>query len=107
MESQTKNEQANKLVLFGLILFLLGLLVGLFVQNMANPRMALAAHLEGLMNGMFLMILGLIWNRLVLSKIVFNVAFWLTVYGTFANLIAVVIAAMTGFGKMMPIAGGH
>ena len=29
------------------------------------------------------------------------------VYGTFANLIAVIFAAVTGFGKMMPIAGGQ
>ena len=106
MEINSKNQQANKLVFLGLIQFLLGLLVGLFIQNMANPRMALSAHLEGVMNGMFLMILGLIWSRLVLSKNVLKVTFWLTVYGTFANLLAVVVAAATGFGKMMPIAGG-
>lgn len=107
MESNTNIQQANKLVFLGLILFLLGLLIGLFVQNMTNPRMALAAHLEGIMNGMFLIILGLIWNRLILSKTVFKVTFWLTAYGTFANLAAVIIAALTGFGKMMPIAGGQ
>ncbi len=106
MERNTKNKQANSLIFLGLILFLIGLAVGLFVQNMTNPRMALAAHLEGLMNGMFLMILGLIWNRLVLSKILLKVTYWLTVYGTFANMTAVILAAMTGFGKMMPIAGG-
>ena len=31
----------------------------------------------------------------------------MTAYGTFANLAAVIIAALTGFGKMMPIAGGQ
>lgn len=107
MESNTKIKQANKLVFLGLILFLLGLTVGLFIQNMTNPRMALSAHLGGVINGMFLVILGLIWSRLVLSKIVLKVTVWLAVYGTFANLIAVIIAAMTGFGKMLPIAGGH
>lgn len=30
----------------------------------------------------------------------------LALYGTFANLAAVLIAALTGFGRMMPIAGG-
>ena len=106
MEINIKNQQANKLVFLVLIQFLLGLLIGLFIQNMANPRMALSAHLEGVMNGMFLMILGLIWSRLVLSKKVLTVTLWLAVYGTFANLLAVVVAASTGFGKMMPIAGG-
>ncbi len=106
MEANVHNKQANHLIFLGLILFLLGLTIGLFVQNMANPRMALSAHLEGLMNGMFLMILGLIWKRLMLSKTLLNITFWLVIYGTFVNLAAVTIAAITGGGKMMPIAGG-
>lgn len=107
MENNSKIQQANKLIFLGLSLFLIGLLVGLFIQNMTNPRMALSAHLEGVMNGMFLVILGLIWTRLALSIIVFRVTFWLVIYGTFANLTAVIFAALTGFGKMMPIAGGQ
>ena len=106
MQNNTTTQQANKLIFLGLILFLLGLIIGLFVQNMANPRMALSAHLQGLLNGMFLIILGLIWSRLVLSKKQLNATFGLTIYGTFANLAAVIIAASTGFGKMLPIAGG-
>lgn len=99
-------KQANYLILLGLVLFLFGLIVGFFVQNMVNPRMALSAHLEGVMNGMFLMLLGLIWKRLLLSTTWLNITFGLVVYGTFANLAAVIMAAITGFGKMMPIAGG-
>jgi (hydroxyamino)benzene mutase len=106
MEQNRQSEQSNKLIFWGLALLLLGLAVGLFVQNMTNPRMALSAHLEGLMNGMFLMLLGLIWQRLVLSAKLLKLTFLLAIYGTFANLLAVIIAAITGFGKMMPIAGG-
>ena len=107
MENDPQTKQANRLIFLGLLLFLLGLTVGLFVQNMKNPRMALSAHLEGVMNGMFLMVLGLIWKRLVLSKLLLIATFRLAVYGTFANLIAVITAAITGIGKMMPIAGGQ
>lgn len=107
MAGSTQSNQADKLIFLGLILFLLGLAVGLFVQNTANPRMALSAHLQGVMNGMFLVVLGLIWKRLILSLTLLKVTFWLAVYGTFANLVAVIIAAVTGFGKMMPIAGGQ
>lgn len=106
MQDNFQKNQANQLILSGLLLFLFGLIAGLFVQKMANPRMGLSAHLEGVMNGMFLVILGLIWNRLFLKKVFLKITFWLVVYGTFANLIAVIIAAITGFGKMMPIAGG-
>lgn len=106
MENNMQSKQADKLIFFGLLLFLVGLVVGLFIHNMANPRMALSAHLEGVMNGMFLMILGLIWKRLMLSKALLTASYWLVIYGTFANLLAVLLAAATGFGKMMPIAGG-
>jgi hydroxylaminobenzene mutase len=73
---------------------------------MTNPRMGLSAHLEGTLNGMFLMILGLIWNKLLLNDKWLTSAFWLTIYGSFANFVAVAIAAITGAGKLMPIAGG-
>ncbi len=106
MESKFQTKQAQKLVFFGLVLFLLGLLIGLFVPVVANPRMALSAHLEGIMNGIFLMVLGLIWKQLLLSGFLLKLTFGLVLYGTFANILAVVIAAITGFGKMMPIAGG-
>jgi hydroxylaminobenzene mutase len=105
--SHTQALQADRLVFLGLLLFLIGLAVGLVVHSMTNPRMALAAHLEGVMNGMFLMVLGLLWKRLVLSPRWLSITFWLSTYGTFANLLAVLIAAATGFGKMMPIAGGQ
>lgn len=106
MPTTAQAHQANRLIFLGLILFGLGLTVGLVVHNMTNPRMALSAHLEGIMNGIFLMVLGVIWTRLILSSVWLRIAFWLTVYGTFANLVAVVAAAITGYGKMMPIAGG-
>lgn len=107
MATNTSIKQANNLIFFGLLLFMIGLVVGLFVQNMVNPRMGLAAHLEGIMNGMFLILLGLIWKRLSIAPVWQKVTCWLAIYGAFANLLAVVLAAVTGFGKMMPIAGGN
>lgn len=100
------NLQANRLLFLGILLFLVGLLIGLLIPLMTNPRMGLTAHLEGVMNGMFLVILGLIWNKLGVTDNWLTAAFWLTVYGAFANFVAVTIAAITGAGKMMPLAGG-
>ncbi|HSK12330.1 MAG TPA: hypothetical protein VK907_03895 [Phnomibacter sp.] len=107
MQTNAQQHKADQLIFLGILLFLIGLLVGLFVPMVANPRMALSAHLEGVMNGMFLVILGLIWTRLKLSDRWFSISFYLVVYGTFANITAVTLAAITGFGKMMPIAGGQ
>ncbi|WHF51821.1 hypothetical protein QGN23_00745 [Chryseobacterium gotjawalense] len=101
-----KKWQSDRLLFLGVLLFLFGLLIGLFIPRMTNPRMGLSAHLEGLMNGMFLVILGLIWNRLVIKDSWLSYTFWLTLYGSFANFVVVTFAAITGAGKMMPIAGG-
>lgn len=98
---------AHRLLQLGIVLFLLGLLVGLAAPVMANPRMGLSSHLEGVMNGLFLVALGLVWPRLALSSTLQQVTFWLAVYGTFANLAATLLAALTGAGAMMPIAGGR
>lgn len=35
-----------------------------------------------------------------------RIAFGLIVYGSYANILAVLMAAATGSGKMMPLAGG-
>lgn len=97
---------ANKLLFLGMLLFLFGLLIGLFIPILANARMGLSAHLEGIMNGIFLVVLGLLWNKLDLSQKWLKRTYALTIYGSFANFAAVTIAAITGAGKMMPLAGG-
>jgi hydroxylaminobenzene mutase len=104
--TRIKKWQSDRLLFLGVLLFLFGLLIGLVIPIMINPRMGLSAHLEGTMNGMFLIILGLLWNKLELNDKWLTPAFWLTLYGSFANFVAVAIAAITGAGKLMPIAGG-
>ena len=107
MQTKSKTKQyADWLLFFGVLLFLFGLVIALFIPLMTNPRMGVSAHLEGTLNGMFLLILGLIWHKLVLKEKWLTITFWLTVYGSFSNFVAVSIGAITGAGKMMPIAGG-
>jgi len=85
---------------------LLGLLTGFAVPLAVLPRMALASHLEGVMNGILLIVLGLIWERLTLSAGQRLFAFWLIIYAAFANWCATLLSAFTGAAAMMPIAGG-
>jgi (hydroxyamino)benzene mutase len=100
------DRHAHRLIFFGILLFLLGLLAGFAVPVMANPRMGLTTHLEGVMNGLFLVVLGLIWHRVALGPRGAGITLGLALYGSFANFLAVLIAAITGAGAMMPIAGG-
>ncbi len=107
--TEGQERTGHRLLQLGTVLFLLGLLTGLAVPAVANPRMALTSHLEGLMNGMFLLVLGLIWPRLNLSTRSLTIAFWLAVYGSFANWAATLLAAVWPAGSaLMPFAGrGH
>ena len=107
MDNAVKMErQANLLLFLGILLFFLGLLVGLIVPALANPRMGLSSHIEGVMNGMFLVLLGLIWNKLILSQKWLTVTFWMAVYGTFINWLAMLVAAIFNAGKMLTVAAG-
>lgn len=89
----------------GVLLFFIGLLTGLAVPLMQLPRMALSSHLEGVMNGMLLIILGLLWPRLTLPAWAGTATFWLALYGTFANWLATLLSAAWGAAAIMPIAG--
>lgn len=96
------------LLQLGIGLFLLGLMTGFAIPKLKSPRMGLSGHLEGVLNGMFLVILGLLWGLLDLSETWLTITFWLAVYGTFANWLGVLLAAIWGAGSMMVIAGqGH
>lgn len=100
-----KSDYSRRLLWHGLLLFLLGLLTGLVVPMLGNPRMGLSAHLEGVMNGLFVAVLGLMWERLVLSRRAAAALFWLALYGTYANWASTVLAAVFATNRSTPIAG--
>jgi len=98
-------DSARKLLRLGILLFLLGLFTGFILPLTANPRMALSSHLEAILNGLFLLILGMIWHRLVLNRSARSAAFGLAVYGAFTNWGTTLAAAFWGAGApMMPLA---
>lgn len=59
------------------------------------------------MNGMFLILAGLIWDRLILSEGNQKKTYFALLFGTYTNWITVTLAGIWGAGgEMMPIAGG-
>jgi (hydroxyamino)benzene mutase len=101
---QTRIEESSRrLVWHGMFLFLLGLFTGFVEQNFANPRMGLAAHLEGVMNGTFLVALGAVWTQVRLSPRLTGAAYWSALYGTYANWAVTLLAAIFGTAAMSPI----
>lgn len=98
----------HRLLQLGVVLFLLGLLTGLGMPLYASPRLGLSSHLEGILNGIVLVGLGLLWARVRLGRRAKAVAFVLAVYGAYTNWLTTLLAATWGAGgAMMPIAGGE
>lgn len=91
----------------GTTLFLLALLIGLLVPRFAVPRLALSVHLLGLMQGTFLIVLGLVWPRLHLTQAWARVGSWLVIYGCVAAWTSNVLAATWGGSTMLPLASGQ
>jgi hydroxylaminobenzene mutase len=72
----------DQLLRHGALLFLIGLVTGLQQRRFTNMRMALSAHLEGVMNGTFLIALGAVWDNVALPPRLVRVARWTVIFGT-------------------------
>lgn len=100
-------QHAHRLIQLGLLWFLTALVVGLLIPKFGIPRVGLSAHLLGLMQGIFLVIIGLLWPRLHFGRSMGSVAFWLLVYGSVAAWSASLTAGIfRAGGHMIPLAAG-
>jgi len=98
----------RRLMWHGMLLFLLGLITGFVETRFTNVRMGLAAHLEGVMNGTFLVALGAIWTELKLPPVSKAIAYWTALYGAYINWLVTTLAAIYGTSALSPItAAGH
>jgi hydroxylaminobenzene mutase len=105
--SESAQRQGHRLLQLGVLLFLAALLVGLVVPKFAVPRLGLSVHLLGLLQGIFLMVLGVVWPRLHVSPATGQAGVFLVVYGCFGAWTANLLAAIWGAGNtMLPIAAG-
>ena len=68
-EAPLSQRLGRRLLRYGIVLFLLGLATGRLVESLALPRMGLSSHLQGVMNGTFLVVVGLIWPHLRLHAL--------------------------------------
>jgi hydroxylaminobenzene mutase len=98
----------RRLMWHGMLLFIFGLFTGFAEAHVTNVRMGLAAHLEGVMNGTFLIAVGAIWNHVVLAPLPRTMAYWLALYGTYMNWVMTSVAAILGTAALSPVtAAGH
>jgi hydroxylaminobenzene mutase len=92
----------------GMFLFSIGLVTGMNERRFKNMRMALSAHLEGVMNGTFLIALGAIWGHVELPLRVEKAARRSALYGTYGNWLFTTLGAAMGTARAHPILSqGH
>lgn len=104
MESTNR---AQRLLQLGIIIVLASVLLGLAIPYFTVPRLALSAHLIGVLQGIFLVVVGLLWSRLTLTRTQLALAFWLVVYQAVAAPLSNVLAAAWGAGNsIIPMAAG-
>jgi hydroxylaminobenzene mutase len=78
------------------------------VPILKNPRMGVASHLQGMTNGPFLVVVGLMWPYLQLPHAWEIVTVVLLVYGTYANWLATQLGSLWGAGhRFAPGATGE
>lgn len=102
----------RRLMFHGVLLFFFGLLTGSLLAlapgHIANPRGVLAGHLEGVLNGTFLLALAYASQHVRLSERAGKVMLALLLYGSYANWGATTLAGIVGTSEATPIAGaGH
>src|ERR1700682_4620277 len=94
MSRMSSTETADRrLVWHGMFLFLLELATGF------------AAHLEGVMNGLFLLAIGGVWTEVRLPVRTKAIAYCTALYGTYANWFVTTLAAVFEASSLNPITG--
>ena len=73
------------LIRAGFVLFTLALPTGFAVPAFLNHRMAVAAHLTGVVNALLLIALGLAWGLLAMSPVQAKLTRGAFLYGTYAK----------------------
>jgi len=93
------------LIFAGALLFIIGLFNGVLIPAFKNKRMGLSAHLAAVQSGTAVMVFGLIWSLVALSNGLSSFAKWALIAGNYLIWIGMIIAAISGASKALPMAG--
>jgi hydroxylaminobenzene mutase len=101
------DEHSNRkhFIIAGVLLILLGLLTGFIIPNTTNPRVAMSAHVEAIMGGMLLLLVGgVVWEHVHFGERAAAVVKYLLFYSAYSNWFFLLLAALWGTSKLLPIA---
>ena len=93
------------LVRAGFLLLTLALLTGFAIPAFLNQKMALAAHVTGILNALVLMALGLSWGLLAAGPLQARLTRGAFLYATYGSWGASCLAAAWGTNRLTPLSG--
>jgi hydroxylaminobenzene mutase len=89
----------------GVFLILVGLLTGILIPLLRNPRLGLSAHVGGVSNGMILLLFGLVWRELRLTPALASACFWSALFALYGIWGFTLLGGAFGTSQANPIAG--
>jgi hypothetical protein len=103
---QHRDKDTRLLLTAGMVLLAVSLASGFVIHLLVLERLAMSAHLVGLVGSVFLVAVGAIWPRLNLSNRTSALGSRVTIYAFWGSWIVYFLAAATGAGGMFPILAG-
>lgn len=100
-----RSEYGQHLMFNGILIFMLGLFTGfsIYFGVFPNGRIGLVAHLECVLNGMFLCVVGLLWTRMDLSRRLEKLTLALALSAVYLNIAQALWWAFTGRSRASPV----
>ena len=89
----------------GFLLFTLGLVIGLAIPKLRNPRMGLSAHLTAVQTGPALIAAALFWPYLAVPIGWAPTLIYALVASSYLLVLGITLAAAFGASEALPIAG--
>ena len=95
----------KNLLSLGFILVFLSFLTGLVIPLVKNPQLAVSSHLNAIIGGIILVILGVISTTLTLSDSNRKIMIWSWIYATYMNWAVTLLGGIWGTSRLTPVAG--
>ncbi len=100
-------ERGQGLIRWGVALILLSVLSGFAIMMAPEPIMGLATHIQGLMNGLLLIAIGVVWSRFAIGYLGGALIYWGLIIGGFLTFgVQLACTFLEIGGSIFPIVGG-
>lgn len=89
----------------GFVLIFLAFLTGIVIPLLTNPHLGVSAHLNAIIGGIILVLLGLIDKALILTATARKIMTWSWLYAIYLNWFTTLLGGIWGTSKLTPVAG--